>query len=195
MSELGPESNALVEEVMQKTREGFVIAKDLLWKDTAGIGRTEVDRTPQAEALAEALGAFAYQHLDDRDRIHELPLPATVEEAKAAYMGLVIAKKLDWAIYSQFTTQHAAEITGLLQDKWIKATALRRGIGVSRGGHGVSFGPGPREITAPFLGYKTNGAQLWLGEAEGVSYLVPLWEDNFQDKSAPIVQAATLEVH
>jgi hypothetical protein len=191
MSELKPENEALVAELMEKTRVGFVTAKNLLWKDTTGIGRAEIERTPQAEALDATLGAFAFQNLDDKERIHDLPLPDSVKEAAAAYMGLIIAKKLDWAVFDQYRTQHEAEVTNLLQGRTINARSLHYSIGVGDG-HTLRKSPdGPFEVTAPFLGYKASTSSLWLGIPEQ-SYQVQLWEENYHDTE--IEQAAIIAI-
>jgi hypothetical protein len=192
MSEVKPENDALVAGIMEKTRVGFVTAKDLLWKDTTGIGRAELERTPQAEALDATLGAFAFQHLEDKDRVHDLPLSDSVKEAAAAYMGLVIAKKLDWAVFDQYTTQHEAEVTSLLQGRTINARSLHYPIGVGDGYTLRSDPSGPFEVTAPFLGYKASTSSLWLGIPEQ-SYEVHLWEENFHDTD--IEQAAIITIH
>ncbi len=140
------------------------------------------DRSPEAEALSQAIGGFVAANSVALGSIGEVPRTPELQGAASEWLEARLQRKLKSAMFSEILKQKEEEIKGLLEGRTISATAVKYGFGVSDG-YGVTSGPGsPMEVEAPFLGVEPAQGTLWLGEPRR-AYQVRLFD--IQDPTKP----------
>lgn len=176
---------SFTEQVMATCRGAYDTLRTLL--DDIPYESSE-DKSPEAEALSQAIGGFVAANSVALGGIGEVPRTPELQGAASAWLEARLQRKLKSAMLSEILKQKEEEIKGLLEGRTIKATSLKYGFGVSNGYHVVSGGGSPMEVEAPFLGVEPAQGTLWLGEPRQ-AYQVRLFD--IQDPTKP---AAVIEV-
>lgn len=191
---LSPEQQ-LVEDFMNISRTAYVKLEELLYRDTADIGRKDLEQSKSAENLRIALGEFVLANIDNIDSIHELNPSDEVNEALGEFTATAIANMLDTVSYEQYEKKHDVEVETLLQGRLITARPLKGSIAIASGGILTSGASSPEEVTGTFYSYDSGLGNIWIADFTGQPrYQVSVWGMDYGNEGV-VEQWAEITVH
>ncbi len=176
---------SFTERVISTMRDAYKNLQTLL-KDFPSI-ENGVDKSPEEQALSEAIGIFVTDNVVASNDITKIPRSPELSRAADAWLEAVLQSKLRSAMFLERLMQEEKNIEDLLKGRMIRAISLKHGFLVSSGNYVVGSNGSPMEIEAPFLGVEPDRGIIWLGEPEQ-AYQVQLFDNHDPQTLAAIIK-------
>lgn len=178
-------NNPIVQEVMETTRDLLVKCHNALYVDIPGHRRPDLDETPEAKALEDAIRQFAISNLDNYDHITNLPHPEAFASIEQAYLRAAVAHKLGWTAYVEYEKARTAQVRELLEGRTLRIVSIGSTLDVVTEGFMRTSDKNPLEATGLFSSIEPVTGHLNIGAGEPVEHRVNLWKKSYVGDGTP----------